>query len=102
MMQKETLMPGNHHSDDGAASDSSGIFKDHGLAKVTRQMVKVVSHLDQGQTRVAAVKFHEESTPINASVQEWDIPTNSIPGHLRAIGSQFILSLPVKKQNTAR
>jgi hypothetical protein len=95
-------MTGNHPAEDTSASDSSGIFKDHGLAKVTRQMVKVDAHLDNGKTRVSALKFHNGSSAIDAPLQEWDIPTGSIPGHLRALGSQFVLSLPVNKKNTPR
>ncbi len=92
-------MPANTPQD-GLSNDASGIFKDHGLAKTTRQAVKVVAHLENGKTKVTALKILPTATPIASLIQEWDVPTASIPAHLRAIGSEFVLSLPVNKQNT--
>jgi hypothetical protein len=93
-------MPANTPHPDSLSNDASGIFKDHGLAKTTRQAVKVVAHLDNGKTRVTALKFHHAANSLDPTIQEWDVPTASIPAHLRALGSEFVLSLPVNKQNT--
>jgi hypothetical protein len=49
-------------------------------------------HLDGGYTRVSVVRT--EGLGLANGGAEWDIPTQSIPLHLRGIGSQFLAVTP--------
>jgi hypothetical protein len=48
--------------------------------------VRVVMHLNGGFTRVA-LEDHADAG------RYWDLPTDKIPAHLRAIGSRFFVRL---------
>lgn len=54
-----------------------------------QEPVRVLMHLNGGYTKV----FLERTEGVgmaNGGI-EWDVPTASIPAHLRAIGSRFIV-----------
>ena len=57
-----------------------------------REPVRVLMHLNGGYTRVSVVRT--EGLGMADGGVTWDIPTGAIPPHLRAIGAQFLASMP--------
>lgn len=56
-----------------------------------RETVRVVMHLPGGYTKVTLEKF--EGKGLADGSIGWDIPTEAIPPHLRAIGSRFFATM---------
>ena len=54
-----------------------------------REPVRVVMHLDAGVTRVALERTG--GSGMAGGEVCWDLPTELIPQHLRAIGSRFLV-----------
>ncbi|MEH2063749.1 MAG: hypothetical protein V7K50_16055 [Nostoc sp.] len=64
---------------------------------LTREIVKVIFHLNGGYTRV--VWERSENTAWASKGWIFDIPTHVIPYDLRAIGSRFLLSIVKSNAN---
>ncbi|HKI37948.1 MAG TPA: hypothetical protein VKA46_39200 [Gemmataceae bacterium] len=54
-----------------------------------REPARVLMHLNGGYTKVSLERF--EGVGLANGGIEWDIPTRSIPPHLRGIGSRFLV-----------
>jgi hypothetical protein len=57
-----------------------------------REPVRVLMHLNGGYTRVSVVRT--EGLGMADGGILWDIPTEAIPAHLRAVGAQFLAVVP--------
>jgi hypothetical protein len=54
-----------------------------------REPARLLFYMSEGYTRVTLERF--EGLGMANGGCDWDIPTAAIPGHLRRIGSRFVL-----------